>query len=58
MRPTVRRLVRDRQGGALVEYMIVTGVVALLALGAFRAFGTDVSTTVRAQGANIAKFGF
>jgi hypothetical protein len=46
------------RGGALVEYVILVGVVALLAIHAFTVFGTDTSTVVHQEGANVAKLGF
>jgi hypothetical protein len=49
--------IADRRGGALTEYVIWTGVVALLALQAFRAFGTDEAKTIHEQGADVAKLG-
>jgi Flp pilus assembly pilin Flp len=54
---TGRRLSDDR-GGALVEYLILVGVVALLAIHAFTVFGTDTSTVIHEEGANVAKLGF
>lgn len=50
-------LASDARGGALVEYVILTGVVGLLALQAFRAFGTHASNTMHEQGADVAKLG-
>jgi Flp pilus assembly pilin Flp len=33
----------------LLEYIILVGVIALLAIGAFRAFGNSVSTKITEQ---------
>jgi Flp pilus assembly pilin Flp len=52
------RSLNDDRGGAVVEYLILVGVVALLAIHAFTVFGTDTSTVVHAEGANVAKLGF
>jgi hypothetical protein len=49
--------ISDTRGGALTEYVIWTGVVALLALQAFRAFGTHAANTIHEQGADVAKLG-
>jgi hypothetical protein len=48
----------ESRGGAFVEYVILVGVVALLAIHAFSVFGTDASTTIRLEGADVAKLGF
>lgn len=50
-------LASDAKGGALVEYLILTGVVALLAVQAFRAFGNHAASTMHEQGADVAKLG-
>jgi Flp pilus assembly pilin Flp len=48
----------DDRGSAAIEYAILVGVVALLAIHAFSVFGTDVSTVLRGEGADVAKLGF
>ncbi len=48
----------EAKGSALVEYLILVGVVALLAIHAFATFGGDVSGVVGQQGADVAKLGF
>ena len=42
-------LVRDERGATLLEYIILVGVIALLAIGAFRAFGSSVSAKITEQ---------
>ena len=42
-------LVRDEHGATLLEYIILVGVIALLAIGAFRAFGSSVSAKITEQ---------
>ena len=49
----VERLVRDRRGANLVEYIILVGVVALLALGAFKSFGGDLKTKIGNQATTV-----
>lgn len=44
-----RGLVRDRRGANMVEYIILVGVVALLAIVAFRTFNTSVKNKVTEQ---------
>jgi Flp pilus assembly pilin Flp len=51
------RLLRDRRGANLAEYLILVGLVALLALGGYRAFGSSVSDKAEAQAACVADFG-
>jgi Flp pilus assembly pilin Flp len=43
-------IVGDTRGAHLVEYLILLGVVALLAIPAFSAFGRAASKTVKQQG--------
>lgn len=60
-RPAVRagrRWLGESRGSALVEYLVLVGVVALLAIQAFSIFGQDVSGVVGKEGANVAKLGF
>jgi Flp pilus assembly pilin Flp len=37
------RIVRDQRGASFVEYLILVGVIAIVGILAFRAFGTAVS---------------
>jgi len=50
---SVRSLVRATRGANMVEYIILVGVVALLAVVGFRAFSGKVSGTIDAQGTTI-----
>ncbi len=49
----VRNFLRATRGANMVEYIILVGVVALLAVVGFKAFSTSVSGTVKAQGTTI-----
>jgi Flp pilus assembly pilin Flp len=49
----VRNFVRSTRGANMVEYIILVGVVALLAVVGFKAFSKSVSGTVEAQGTTI-----
>ena len=50
-----RGLVRDTRGANMVEYIILVGVVALLAVAAFRIFNTAVTTRVNDQATEVGK---
>ena len=41
--------VKDTRGANLVEYIILVGVIAMLAIVAFRFFGSSVSTKINQQ---------
>jgi Flp pilus assembly pilin Flp len=53
MKSMVKRLGRDTRGANMVEYIILVGVVALLAIVAFKAFNTSVQSKIKAQGAAV-----
>ena len=46
---TLQKLINDERGANLVEYIILVGVVALIALVGFKVFGTNVQTKVNEQ---------
>lgn len=47
---SIKNLVRATRGANMVEYIILVGIVALLAIGGFNFFGTEVKGKVKAQG--------
>ena len=47
------KLIRDTRGAGMVEYIILIGVVALLAIAAFKYFNTSVRTKVNQQGDTV-----
>ena len=47
------QVIRDERGATLLEYIILVGVIALLAIGAFRAFGSSVSAKITQQTATV-----
>jgi Flp pilus assembly pilin Flp len=49
----MRRLQRDTRGANMVEYIILVGVVALLAIVAFKAFNSSVTTKVQQQAQTV-----
>ncbi len=46
---TGRRFLKDSRGATMVEYIILVGVIAMLAIGAFRLFGGAVKSKVNQQ---------
>jgi Flp pilus assembly pilin Flp len=44
-----RRLLGDTRGANIVEYVILVGVVALVAVAGFRLFGTSVKDKISDQ---------
>jgi Flp pilus assembly pilin Flp len=52
-RSSLRNFVRATRGANMVEYIILVGIVALLAVVGFKAFGQSVSGTVTEQGKTI-----
>ena len=50
---SVRNFLRATRGANMVEYIILVGVVALLAVVGFKAFGSSVSGTIDAQGKTV-----
>lgn len=54
--PTTRSskgLYRDVRGANLVEYIILVGVVALIALAGFKVFGEKVDSKVKNQASKV-----
>ena len=48
-----RNLVKDTRGANLVEYIILVGVIALIALAGFRVFGNAVNSKIQSQAGQI-----
>src|SRR5262245_66225289 len=51
--PSVARLRRDARGANLVEYIIVVGLIAIVAIGGFRLFGSSVNDKADRQAACV-----
>ncbi len=47
------RLVQNTRGGEFIEYAVICGVVALLAITAFTTFGTDVQNKITEEGGKV-----
>jgi Flp pilus assembly pilin Flp len=53
----MRRLISDSRGANLVEYIILVGVIALLSIAVFKAFGGKVQSKVQEQGNKVEQIG-
>jgi pilus assembly protein Flp/PilA len=49
----IRALARDTRGASFVEYVILVGVVAILALAGFRQFGSSIRFKVDQQATTV-----
>ena len=49
----VRRFVGDTRGANLVEYIILVGVIALIAIAGFKVFGTKVQAKITEQSDSV-----
>lgn len=55
LKETLKRLAQDRRGATMTEYILLVGVVALLAVGAFTVFQQNVSEEIKNQGQGVLK---
>jgi Flp pilus assembly pilin Flp len=53
VKKTVTRIVQDTRGSEFIEYILIAGVVALLAVAAFTTFGADIQAKIQAEGAAV-----
>ena len=44
-RQAISRLIEDNRGVTAIEYALIAALIAVAAIGAFTAVGTDLSTT-------------
>jgi len=49
-RIAMKSLLKDTRGANIVEYIILVGVVALIAIAGFKIFGTSVEQKITDQG--------
>lgn len=47
------KLIRNEQGAGMTEYIILVGVIAMLAIVAFRFFGSSVSNKINQQAGTV-----
>ena len=53
----LNKIVRDNRGANLVEYIILVGVVALIALAGFKFFGKKVTDKINDQANKVETIG-
>lgn len=51
------QFIRDRGGANLVEYIILVGVIALIAIAGFKIFGEKVDAKVQEQATKVEQIG-
>jgi len=49
----MNKLIRDKKGANLVEYIILVGVIALIAIAGFKMFGNKVTEKVNEQAGSV-----
>jgi len=47
------KFVKDTRGANMVEYIILVGVVAILAMAGFKIFGGQVKQEIQGQGTTV-----
>jgi Flp pilus assembly pilin Flp len=55
--PRCRRLLADTRGAGLVEYIILVGLIALVAIAGFEKFGEKVNNKAEALGEQVEDIG-
>lgn len=53
----MKNLLKDRRGANLVEYIILVGVIALIALAGFKFFGKTVDKKINDQAGKVETIG-
>jgi pilus assembly protein Flp/PilA len=49
----LKRFLKDTRGANMVEYILLVGVVALISIAAFKAFGSKVQSKITEQGSTV-----
>jgi pilus assembly protein Flp/PilA len=49
----LNKFLKDSRGANMVEYIILVGVVAILAMAGFKYFGSSVQAKIQAQGDTV-----
>lgn len=53
----MRHIIKDKRGANLVEYIILVGVIALIALAGFKIFGKKVDEKINEQSNKVGTIG-
>jgi pilus assembly protein Flp/PilA len=53
----LNEMLRDSKGANLVEYIILVGVIALIALAGFKIFGKNVDQKIQDQAGKVSAIG-
>jgi Flp pilus assembly pilin Flp len=53
----LRNLLKNNRGANLVEYIILVGVIALIALAGFKFFGQKVNSKINDQASKVETIG-
>ena len=53
----IKTLLGNRRGANLVEYVILIGVIAMVALAGFKSFGKSLNTKVKQQQKKVMDIG-
>jgi len=53
----IQQFLRDNRGANLVEYIILVGVIALIAIAGFKIFGEKVDEKVQEQAGKVEQIG-
>ncbi len=53
----INQFLRDNRGANLVEYIILVGVIALIAIAGFKIFGEKVDQKVQEQANKVEQIG-
>lgn len=53
----LNKLVRDQRGATLIEYVLLIGVVALLAVAGFKTFGSSLKSKIQEQATAVDNVG-
>jgi Flp pilus assembly pilin Flp len=50
---TLKSLKTDTKGASFMEYIVLVGLIAILAMGAYQIFGKSISTKVTEFGSTV-----
>jgi len=50
---SAKQLAKDTRGANMVEYIIMVGLIAIIAMAGFRFFGTQIQQKINQQGSTV-----